>query len=330
MNNEFYITSFISLLSFLGVVLLVEGVYLLFRGVSEEGSVKINRRLKALSAGGGHGKAVLDLLTNRTFSDVEFLHRILTSIPRMHALDRVLEQSGSVLSVSRFLLVQFVVFLLMFSVLAYLTALHWVVSLTVSLLVGALLPSMYVLHKKYLRGTRFTQQLPDALDFLARSMRAGNPLSASLKALAEEMPDPIGTEFGITFDEMNYGISLEDAMKNLGVRSGNEEMYFFITAVLIQRQTGGNLADVLNRIAAVMRARATTYRDIRILSSEMRLSAYVLLALPFIVAFMMMLTNPGYIETLTESVVGQMVITAQVVLMFFGYLIMRRMVNFRV
>jgi len=116
----------------------------------------------------------------------------------------------------------------------------------------------------------------------------------------------------------------------LGKRSGSDEMNMFITAVLIQRTTGGNLADVLNRIATVMRSRATVIRDVSILSAEMRMSAYVLIGLPFFVAAVMSILNPGYLSVLIDNPVGQIVILIQLVLMLTGYLLMRRMINFHV
>lgn len=329
--NEVYKVYVISFLVFVAVVVLVEGVYLLWRGVREEGVIKINRRLKMLSAGGAHGQQVLnDLLRNKTFSEVPSLNRLLMKIPRLHALDRALEQASVKISVGRYLLLQ--VFLgVLFSALLYWSGkLHPVICMIIGFPLGVLTPTAYVFKKKEQRRKDFSRQLPEALDFIARSMRAGNPFSASLKSVAREMPDPIGTEFGITFDEMNYGLELEDALHNLGNRTGSEEMHFFITAVLIQRTTGGNLADVLNKIAAVMRARARTVREIMILSAEMRLSARVLIGLPFVVALALTLLNPGYLTVLFKSQIGQVIIGVQLLLMLFGYLIIRRMVNFRI
>lgn len=251
-------------------------------------------------------------------------------IPRLHSLDRTLEQAAVKVSVGQYLLIQSGLSALLISILLWSGKLNFVICIIIGIPVGILIPTLYVYRKRDVRRKEFARQLPEALDFIARSMRAGNPFSASLKAVAKEMPDPIGTEFGITFDEMNYGLELEDALHNLGNRTGSDEMHFFITAVLIQRTTGGNLADVLNKIAAVMRARATTVREIMILSAEMRLSARVLIGLPFIVAGTLSLLNPGYLSVLFKNPIGQIIIGIQMLLMLFGYLVMRRMVNFRI
>lgn len=329
--NDVYTVYIISFLVFVAMVVLVEGAYLLWRGVHEEGVIKINRRLKMLSAGGSHGHKVLqELLRTKTFSNVSWLNRYLMNVPRLHSLDRTLEQAAVKISVAQFLLLEVVLGVLISTALFLTGKLHISICIIIGMPMGILIPSLYVFRKRDLRRASFARQLPEALDFIARSMRAGNPFSASLKAVAREMPDPIGTEFGVTFDEMNFGLELDDALRNLGNRTGSEEMHYFITAVLIQRTTGGNLADVLNKIAAVMRARARTVREIMILSAEMRLSARVLIGLPFFVAGAVTLLNPSYLTVLFKSPVGQIIMGVQLLMMLFGYLVIRRMVNFRI
>jgi tight adherence protein B len=330
-ENEIYIIYLISFLTFIGVIILIEGVYLLIRGAREEGAIKINQRLKLLSAGGGTGgKEVLNLLRRNELSSNKILNRVFSKIPRIIVLDRMLVQSGLSISVTRYMLLQlFLVVAITFG-LVYGLGLYIFVGILIGVPLGLSLPAIYVGMKRKERLSNFTMQLPDTLDYIARSLRAGNPLSASLKGVADEMPDPTGTEFGITFDEMNFGLELEEALRHLGKRSGSEEVNMFITAVLIQRTTGGNLADVLNRIAGVMRSRATVIRDVSTLSAEMRLSAYVLLGLPFIVAAGISFFNPDYLSVLIDSPIGQAVILIQLVLMLVGYLIMRRMINFHV
>jgi len=328
-NNPYtiYIVSFLAFLAGLG---LVQALYLFWRALNVGEAIKINRRLKAMSAGGAHGKDVFQSVRKKQLSEVPFIDRILTAVPRFHALDRLLEQSGVNITLMRFLSIQFGIAVVVLILLSLFFNLNIAVSLFMALLVGIGIPYMYVTKKRIARHRKFTEQLPDAMDYLARSMRAGNPFMASLKACSKEMPAPTGEEFGITFDEMNYGLEVEDALYNLGERTGNEEMHFFITAVLIQKSTGGNLADVLNRIAAVMRARAVTYRDIKILAAEMRYSAKVLIALPFFVGGVLSITNPTYLTVLFESELGLIIIGLQILFMLVGYLVIRKMVNFRV
>ena len=327
---EIFITILAYVLAFLAVVLLLVGIYIFWRGFQEEGAQKIGRRLRALSAGGGHGKEAFDLLRHRELSSVPLLNSWLNAIPRAHAIDRVLEQAGTSLTVTRFVGLQFLLSLLIGIVLSYLASLHSLITIIISLSAGITLPYLYMLRRKQKRLERFDEQLPDALDYIARSLRAGNPFSAAMKSVSVEIPDPLGTIFGELFDEMNYGLELEDALYNLGDRVGSEEVQYFITAVLIQKTTGGNLADVLNRIASVMRERERTYREVIIQASEMRLSARILIALPFVVAGAVSIFNPSYLATLIDEPLGRMIIGIQIILMVIGYLIIRRMINFRI
>lgn len=331
MENEIYVIYLISFLTFIGVIILIEAIYLFIRGAREEGVFKMNQRLKLLSAGGGtDGKEVLNILRRNELSSNKTLNRILSKIPRIKVVDRMLVQSGLTISVTRYMLLQLFLMVTITLILVYGFGFYILIGLLIGVPLGLSLPAIYVSMKRKERLSKFTMQLPNTLDYIARSLRAGNPFSASLKGVANEMPDPVGTEFGITFDEMNYGTELENALKHLGKRSGSDEMNMFITAVLIQRTTGGNLADVLNRIATVMRSRSMIVRDISALSAEMRLSAYILIALPLVVAAGISIFNPGYLSVLIDNPLGQAAILIQLVLMLFGYLIMRRMINFHV
>lgn len=320
----------ISFAAFLGALAAVQGLYLLWQGLNVEKTVRVNRRLKAMSAAGlAKGKAI-SVLREREFSGVPWINRIMVRIPRMHAVDHMIEQSGLDLTVSRYLLIQVILSLLVLVLLLLFTPGNPIVAVPVAMVIGFLLPHAYVAMKRGERVAAFTQQLPDALDYIARSLRAGNPFTASLRSAAEELPDPIASEFRTTFEEMNFGMDLEDALHNLGERSGSEELRYFITSVLIQRTTGGNLAEVLNRISHVMRARAATLREIQVLAAEMKYSANVLIALPLLVAAALALLNPGYLSVLFESELGLVVIGLQLMFMAIGYFIVQKMINFRV
>jgi tight adherence protein B len=168
------------------------------------------------------------------------------------------------------------------------------------------------------------------LDFVARALRAGNPFAAALKEASREMQAPISTELGITFDEMNYGLELDDALYNLAERTRSEDVSYFVAAVLIQKSTGGNLADLLNRLAEVLRERSRTYKEIDIQAGEMRMTARLLIALPFVAVAGMLIMDPNYILLLLEHPVGQVIMVLQLFFMLIGYLVVRKMINFRV
>ncbi|HKJ72317.1 MAG TPA: type II secretion system F family protein [Gammaproteobacteria bacterium] len=324
---RFYVTS---LLVFLAVVLLIEGVYLFLRSLQFEGRSRFARRIQTLSAGGEHGEQVADLTKREQFSQLPWLNQLLTYVPRVHSLDRLLVQSGTNVSLSRFLLGVVVAVLVLTAIL--MAGVGWLLapSLLVGLLLGAGLPFLWLVRQVHHRQAQFAEVLPDALDFLARSLRAGNPFSASLRSGGQELPEPVASEFRTTFEEINFGLDLESALHNLGTRVGSHEIRYFVTAVVLQRATGGNLADLLNRLSEIIRARRTTYRQVQINAAEMRLSARVLIALPFLVAGLISLVNPTYMAPLITEPLGRMLLAIQLLLIVIGYLIMRRMVNFHI
>ena len=328
--NSSYSIYFISFIAFVAVLLLIEGAYMFYRSLQGDTSLKVNRRLRALSAVGVTTKDAISLLNTKQLSSIPWLNKLFTRIPRMHALDLSLEQAGMEISISRFIGIQIICVLIIFAILTPVLKASYLLSIPLSIFAGCMIPLAVVNAKQRKRKELFSHQLPDTLDYIARSMRAGNPFSAAIKSASTEMPQPISGEFAITFDELNYGLDMATALHNLGERTGNEEIRYFITAVLVQRQTGGNLADVLNRISAVMRSRANTYREIRILASEMSYSANVLIALPFLVAGALMILNPDYLKILLEHDFGYVIIGIQILLMAVGYLVIQRMVNFRV
>lgn len=323
-------TIVISIITFLAVVGAIEGMYLLYRSMNVGRTHAVGKRLRNFSASGMTNEEAMSLLRKRMLSEVPIINRLLSAFPRSHSMDRMLVQSGVDLTVSRYILIQLSLALLLFLLLFFALDIFWFASLPIALLAGFYLPYGYIVGKTRERATAVSTQLPDALDYLARSLRAGNPFSAGLKQASLEMNDPIATEFATTFEELNFGVDIEDALEHLSQRTSSDEMRYFITAVLIQKSTGGNLAEVMNRLSSVMRARARTLREIRVLAAEMKLSANVLMALPFVVAGALLVLNPGYLSTLVETSLGFMVIGVQLLLMVTGYFIIQRMVNFRV
>ncbi len=316
--------------SFVAMVALIEGLYLLWRGLNIPGRNKTNRRLHELYASGVTREEAISLLRSDKLSDHPVLNVIYKSLPRLVALHRLIEQAGVNMSLTRFLALQLSLAVLFSSLLFALTRMDILFIAILSLPLGFLIPYLLLRIKRERRRDLFKLQLPEALDYIARSLRAGNPFMASIKLVSQEMPDPIASEFGITFDELNFGLEMDHALHGLHDRTQSEEIHYFVTAVLLQRSTGGNLAEVLNRISAIIRARATTHKEIKILSAEMKMSANVLFLLPFIVAAGIMFLNPDYMSSLLEHEAGYMVIGLQLFFMIMGYLVVQKMVRLRV
>jgi tight adherence protein B len=179
------------------------------------------------------------------------------------------------------------------------------------------------------RILRFTEQLPEVLDIIVRSLKAGHPLPISLALVAREMPDPAGTEFGIASDEVTYGLALPAAMQNLSLRVGDPDSMFVVMATTVQLQTGGNLSEILGRLSKLIRDRFKLRRKIRALSSEGRYSAVALTVLPVVLFGVISLTAPTYFGDVWDNPTFRIAMGAASVMLLIGYFVMARMVNFK-
>ena len=321
----------VSALAFLAVVALVEGIYLLWQANWIEGRSKIRRRLRSLNAAEDEpDRAQLELLREHPYSSDPVLNRVLARTPGVREADRLLQQAGSEATVVQFLVLQLTAVLVLTLLLALGAGLAGPLALLLGAALGLGAPVLYLRRRRSKRQQRFIELLPDTMDFLARGLRSGNPLTAALQYAAREMPSPVSDELAVTFDEINYGLEVDQALRNLQRRVGGKDLAYFVTAVLIQRRTGGNLAEVLVRIAAMLRERQRTMREVQVQAAEMKLSAHVLIALPIFVAGFLSLFRWDYMATLYEHPAGLTIVGAQLFMMLIGYLVMRRMVNFRI
>jgi len=191
-------------------------------------------------------------------------------------------------------------------------------------------PFFYVRFKRSRRLAAFEEQLPEALDFLARSMRAGHAFSISLEMLGSESPDPIGQEFRALFAEQNLGAPIEVALENFSKRVPLLDVRLFVSSVLLQRQTGGNLSEVLSRLAYLIRERFRLRGQVKAASAHGRLTSRVLTALPIVMIFALNLVAPGYLGEMAKDPDGRWLIAGAIMAQIIGYLIMRRITDIKV
>jgi tight adherence protein B len=192
------------------------------------------------------------------------------------------------------------------------------------------LPYVYVRMQRNKRLHMFEEQFPDALDFLARSMRAGHAFSVSLEMLADESPDPLGQEFRVVFHEQNLGAPIDDALQNLATRVPLLDVKFFVSAVLLQRETGGNLAEILTKLAYVIRERFRLKGQVRAASAHGRITALVLTFLPIVTMLALMVVAPGYLQSMADDPDGKYLIIGAIVGQIIGYFVMRRIIDIKV
>jgi tight adherence protein B len=288
---------------------------------------RVEERVKALTLAGPEVSAQ-DIVRRTVYSDVPWFHRLLSELHWTRSFERVLRQGRMAGTPGAYLLLSAVL-----GAVGFLLAQLFTGSALAALVAAAVispLPIVRVYRRRAARMAELQRQLPDALDLVARALKAGNTFAGGMRMVADEFADPIGPEFAITLDEINFGMDTEKALRNLMERVDSLDLQFFVVSVNIQRETGGNLSEIIGNTAALIRERFKIHGRIRILSAEGRISAIVLLALPFAAAGMLYLIKPDYMSLLFTEQLGQTMIKSALFSMTVGYFVIRRMVNFKV
>jgi tight adherence protein B len=317
----------VGLLTFVVLLLVTELIAHALRTFKDPHRNKVRRRLKVLSATAQEDGAS-GLLRKRMLSEVPVLHRLLSSLPAAKSLDRLLEKANVRHSLGFFILLSLVLALAGFSGSSFVMS-NPVLSLAVAVFLGGT-PYFFVVLKKDRRMNKMEEQLPNALELIARGLRAGHAFSTAINFAAEEFDDPLGPEFAKILDEVNFGVSVSEALKHLAERVDSADVKYFVVSVIIQRDTGGNLAEVMDRIAFIIRERFKLRGKIRVLSTEGKLTACVLVALPLLVVTVLSFINPTYIKGLWVESRGKMLTVAAAVMMTAGILVIRKMIRIKV
>lgn len=313
-------------LIFVAVVLLIEGAYLLWNSAKGPEAERLTRRVRVMSA--GHSGKAVSIAKKRVLSSNPVIVQLLQAMPRVATLDRLLLQSGKEWTVGQFIAISLGVAVAAFAVTTWF-AVPFMLQVVLAVLAG-LIPLQLVTRARAKRLHRIEIQLPDALDLMSRALRAGHAFPTALKMVGDEMKAPLAREFATAFDEVNFGVSMQDALMNLANRVPSTDLRYFVIAVLIQRDTGGNLSELLDSIGKIIRDRIKLLGQIRVLSAEGKMSAWVLSLLPFGAAAMIHLTNPKFLEVLFTDPFGQKMIAGAIFMMGLGVLAMRKIIRIRV
>ena len=268
------------------------------------------------------------LLKTREEGPLPALDRALGSTDRGTAFTHWIEQTGVKTTPSAVILMALASALMVGLLVSFAIRAFW--GIPVGAALGFAVPFFILNVKRVRRLRKFEELFPEALDLIARALKAGHAFATGLKMVADEMPVPVGPEFRKTFDEQNFGLPLKDALENLTHRVPNLDVRFFATAVLIQRETGGNLSEILENLAHVVRERFKILRQVRVYTAHGRLTGYVLLALPAFLCIALSFINPDHMNLLFRERMGQQLLMAAAVMQFVGYVWIRQVVKIEV
>jgi tight adherence protein B len=244
------------------------------------------------------------------------------------SLQSLIDQSGVRITPSAVVLIS-VMGALMAGLITYLLLPLVMVAALVAV-AAAFAPFGFLLHRRGRRLKRFEEMFPEALDLLSRAIRAGHAFQTAMGMVADELPEPVGPEFKKTFDQQNYGLPLRDALNELSERIHLLDVRFFVTAVLIQRDTGGNLSEILDNLAHVVRERFKIQRQVRVHTAHGRFTGYVLLALPAALAVALSVINPDHMQLLFHERMGQVMLMGAIVMQSIGFVWIRKVIKIEV
>jgi tight adherence protein B len=313
-------------LVFVLVLVVVIGGYL-FLGHQYE-QKEIERRLSRLETKDVLGEILPAVLKSQSMSDVPLFNQMLSNLNFAMQVDKRLHQANLPLKVGTFVLLSCTLFAVGTAICLLL---HWptVFALAAGVALG-FLPNAIVNFKRRRRIKNFTVHFPDALEMFARSLRAGHSFAGAIELVAQEMPDPVGPEFQKVFDEQSLGISLRQALIGMTERIDSLDVKFLVTAILIHRDTGGNLAEIIDKISYVIRERFRIQGQLKIFTAQARLTGVILALLPAGAALAIGLANPSYLRPLWYEPIGRYMVLAAVILQALGMLVIRRIVHIKI
>jgi len=318
----------IVLLTFFAIAACVISLYLMFMGFRDSTKAVIKRRLSMMETSHPGSLKMPGVLRDELLSDIPALNRILYKIPMAEKLARLIEQANVQIRVGQFLLLTLTIGMTGFLV-GLLINRGMLFAIGLGLFLAAM-PYLDIRWRRHKRKIRFEEQFPDTLETIARSLEAGHSFTSAMQYVGEESGDPVGTLFTTAFEEQALGLSHYDAVRRMAYRMTSMDLVFFITAVNIQRATGGNLAEVLRNLSYIIRERLKIKRQVRVYTAQGRLSGYILGALPIFMAFAIYFVNPEYMSILVQEKAGNYLIASAIILQIIGFFVIRKIIKIKI
>jgi tight adherence protein B len=318
----------IAVLTFLVVVVVFLGVWI-FAG-AEGNQEQIRKRMTSVHKAERRGDVSLGLKLARDemMSGVPWIHQLMLKWSWSSKLQEFVMQSGMSLKPGKLIIISAIAGVGSYLAASYLSA-RFYIAIPVGIVV-AFLPIAFVAFKRKRRLRKFEEHFPEALDLLGRAVRAGHAFTTGLEMIAKECAEPLAGEFRTAFEEQNFGLPLRDALLNLSERVPLIDVRFFVTAILIQKETGGNLAEILDGLSRVIRDRFRIYRDVQVKTAQGRLTAAILISLPIVMLLLLGAINPGYVAVLFTDPAGPIVLLIAAVLQIIGSAILWKIIHFEV
>src|SRR5450755_2702936 len=318
----------VSVVAFLAVVIVFVAVWLFF-GTNTKEEVVL-QRFEAVRKAERRGAVSLDLklIRDEMYSSVPLLHRLMLQMAWSSRLQEYINQAGMKVRPGKVLLMSAV------SGFAGVVIIEqFYHSTLLGLIIGglaALAPLAFISYKRMRRLRKFEEGFPETLDLLGRAVRAGHAFTTGLEMVSKESPEPVAGEFRTTFEEQNFGLPLRDALTNMAERVPSVDVRFFVTALLVQKETGGNLAEILDSLARVIRDRFRNYREVRVRTAQGRLTAGILIALPIFMMLLLTIMNPTYMRVLFQDPRGSLILTVAAIMQVIGSLIIWKIIHIEV
>jgi tight adherence protein B len=314
-------------LVFAAVFLLAQGTVVPVFGESRLMAKRLKQRLGQIEKD-GEDAGIASLLRQKSLKNLSPWARSLESLPWMETLSARIDQSGNGILAHRLVLIAGAIAVVAGVVVWQLT--RTIEYSVLASIVGASLPFLKISRDRQRRFARLDEQLPDAIDVMQRALKAGHPFNGTLKLVADDMDQPIAREFELTFADINYGNDVRRAMLGLLARVPSVSVMALVTSVLVQKETGGNLAEILGQISKVIRSRFQLQRRVRTLSAEGRMSAWVLAMVPLVLIVVMTLSSPDYLPAMFDDPRGQKMMGFAVVWGALGIFFVRRVIRIEV
>jgi tight adherence protein B len=312
-----------------GLVLIISFFLVMMLTRPSDAERRVQQRIANIETGGAPlADEPTDLMKRVSYSDIEWLDYLFRRLAITRNLNTLLTQANSSWSVGRLVAGTLVILF----VVGWVSGL-WLTSIPIRLALAvalAFLPYLWMRFQRDMRFRKFDNLLPDAIDLITRALRAGHSVSSAIEMVGQEVPEPIGPEFRKVFEQQNFGLPFRDSLEDLAKRIPISDLQFLVTAILVQKETGGNLVEVLDKTSAVIRERLRLKGELRIYTAQGRLTGWILGLLPFIMFVLLSLVNSNYTRILIEDPVGQQLVIAGMILMGIGFYTIRKIVDIKV